>query len=155
MFGAIILVNKALVVTRNNGGFVESVFPFKEKKSSFKNWESLHKILGRNNDAQEKHNFDDLLPFESIVEPTDTVHIHTKHSLVHLRLPVHMMTILSTSHQMMKMSKICLSNLLTTSRPVQFLHSILYQNLPFESPMNDPLQFNTLWTMYQQVMGGC
>lgn len=49
--------------------FVESFFPFKEKKSSFTHWESLHKLLGRNNAAQEQHNFDDLLPSESIVEP--------------------------------------------------------------------------------------
>jgi hypothetical protein len=69
-FGAVILVNKALVVTRHNVAFVESVFPFKEKKSSFTHWESLHKLLGRNNASQEQHNFDDLLPSESIVEPT-------------------------------------------------------------------------------------
>ncbi len=68
-FGAVILVNKALVVSRNNVAFVEIVFPFKEKKSNFTHWESLHKLLGRNNSAQEQHNFDDLLPSESIVEP--------------------------------------------------------------------------------------
>ena len=69
MFGACILVNKSLVVARNNVAFVESVFPFKEKKSSFTHWESLHKLLGRNNAGQEQHNFDNLLPSESIIEP--------------------------------------------------------------------------------------
>ena len=34
-FGAIILVKQSLVVARHNVAFVESVFPFKEKKPSF------------------------------------------------------------------------------------------------------------------------
>ncbi len=152
-FGAVILVNKALVVATNIVAF-ESVFPFKEKKFSFSHWESLHKLLGRNNASQE-HNFDDLLPSESIVEPAAAASQSHQTQPRPSCLPVHMMTILSTSHQTMKMSKICLNKLLKTSRLVQFLQSIRYLNHPFEAPTNCPLQANPLWTIHLHVMGGC
>ena len=61
-FGAVILVKQSLVVARHNVAFVESVFPFKEKKPSFTHWESLQRLIGRKNAVTEVHDFDNLLP---------------------------------------------------------------------------------------------
>ena len=69
-FGAIILVKQSLVVARHNVAFIESVFPFKEKKPSFSHWESLHKLIGRKNAEIEVHDFVNLLPdIQSDLEP--------------------------------------------------------------------------------------
>ncbi len=55
-------MKQSFVVARHNVFFVESVFPFKEKKPSFTHWESLHKLIGRKNAITEVHDFDNLLP---------------------------------------------------------------------------------------------
>jgi hypothetical protein len=69
-FGAVILVKQSLVVARHNVAFVESVFPFKEKKPNFTHWESLHRLIGRKNAVTEVHDFDNLLPdSQSDLEP--------------------------------------------------------------------------------------
>ena len=76
-FGAIILVKQSLVVARHNVAFVESVFPFKEKKPSFSHWESLHKLIGRKNAVIEVHDFDNLLPdSRSDLEPAAASQSH-------------------------------------------------------------------------------
>jgi len=76
-FGAIILVKQSLVVARHNVAFIESVFPFKEKKPSFSHWESLHKLIGRKNAEIEVHDFDNLLPdIQSDLEPAAASQTH-------------------------------------------------------------------------------
>ena len=76
-FGVIILVKQSLVVARHNVAFVESVFPFKEKKPSFSHWESLHKLIGRKNAVIEVHDFDHLLPdSRSDLEPAAASQSH-------------------------------------------------------------------------------
>jgi len=76
-FGAVILVKQSLVVARHNVFFVESVFPFKEKKPSFTHWESLYKLIGRKNAITEVHDFDNLLPdTRSDLEPAAASQSH-------------------------------------------------------------------------------
>jgi hypothetical protein len=76
-FGDVILVRQSLVVVRHNVDFVESVFPFKEKKPSFTHWKSLHKLIGRKNVVTEVHDFDNLLPYSrSDLEPAAASQSH-------------------------------------------------------------------------------
>jgi hypothetical protein len=98
-FGTVILVKQSLVVVRHNVAFVESVFPFKEKKPIFTHWESLHRLIGRKNAITK---FTTLIIFYLIHSLTSSLlmfHNHTKHTLM-IHLHVHL-SILSTCHPMM------------------------------------------------------
>ncbi len=77
-------MKQLLVVARHNMAFVESVFPFKEKKPSFTHWESLHKLIGRANSVTGVHDFDNRLPdSQSDLEPAAQGQIHSN-SKIHV-----------------------------------------------------------------------
>jgi len=147
-FGAVILVKQSLVVARHNVFFVESVFPFKEKKPSFTHWESLHKLIGRKNAITEVHDFDNLLPdTRSDLEPAAASQSHQTqpHDSSSRALDVDSVDLSSDDDEV----EIFLSKLLKMCRLNPFLLSILFRHHQFEVPLSGPrLAF------YLLVMGG-